>query len=198
MGKELMETVMESLDPAMIPGITKRRLLLIRHGPPLIRQDTPARGWPLSEDGRLACEDFAGRLAAYDVTAMISSAEPKARETAAILAARLGLTPGVDADLAEHARDNAPFLGRADFEAAIRRLFAEPDALVFGQETATQAYTRFALAVQRALAAQPRGDVALVTHGTVMTLYAERHASVEPFAFWQALRMPDLFALPVR
>jgi hypothetical protein len=30
-----------------------------------------------------------------------------------------------------------------------------------------------------------------------MTLYAERHADVEPFAFWQALRMPDLLALAV-
>jgi broad specificity phosphatase PhoE len=193
-----METTMEPIDPVSVP---ERRLLLIRHGPPLIRQDAPAREWTLSEDGRLACGEFAGRVAAYRVTAMISSAEPKARETTAILAARLGLTteaPKVDTDLNEHARDNAPFLDRPDFEAVIRRLFAEPDTLVFGQETATQAYTRFAGAVQRALAAQPAGDVALVTHGTVMTLYAERHAGVEPFTFWQALRAPDLIALPVR
>ena len=137
------------------------------------------------------------RLAAYQVSAILSSAEKKARETAAILAANLGLTPGEDADLNEHRRENVPFLGRPDFEAAIRRLFAEPDTLVFGQETATQAYTRFAGAAQRALAAHPTGDVALVTHGTVMTLYAERHAGIEPFAFWQALKMPDLLALAV-
>ena len=53
--------------------------------------------------------------------AIISSAELKARETAAILAARLGQTPGVDADLNEHARDNVPYLSRLVFEAAIRR-----------------------------------------------------------------------------
>jgi hypothetical protein len=28
-----------------------------------------------------------------------------------------------------------------------------------------------------------------------MALYAERHAGVEPFAFWQALTMPELVAL---
>jgi broad specificity phosphatase PhoE len=170
---------------------------LIRHAAPLILQDAPAREWPLSDEGRRACEEFAGRLAAYQVTAIISSAETKARETAASLAASLGLTPGVDADLNEHRRDNAPYLGRPVFEAAIRRLFAEQDMLVFGQETAMQAYTRFAGAVQRALAAHPIGDVALVTHGTVMTLYADRHAGVEPFAFWQARTMPDLVVLAV-
>jgi len=169
-----------------------RRLLLIRHAAPLILQDASAREWPLSDEGRRACETFAKRLERYQVAAIISSAELKARETAAILAARLNLTPGEDADLNEHRRENVPYLSRPVFEARIQRLFAEPDALVFGQETATQAYTRFAGAVERALETYPAGDVALVTHGTVMTLYAERHAGIEPFAFWQALAMPDL------
>ncbi|HEX3273047.1 MAG TPA: histidine phosphatase family protein [Ktedonobacterales bacterium] len=181
-------------DPAIAP---ERRLLLIRHAAPLVLQDAPAREWPLSDEGRLACEEFAERLVKYRMTAVLSSAEMKARETAAILAARLGLAPGVDAGLNEHRRENVPYLGRSVFEAAIRQLFVEPDTLVFGQETATQAYTRFAAAVERALVAHPDGDVALVTHGTVMTLYAERHAGVEPFAFWLALTMPDLVALAV-
>jgi broad specificity phosphatase PhoE len=172
-------------------------LLLIRHGAPLILRDTPAREWPLSDEGQRTCAEFARRLAAYGVTAIISSAETKARETAAILAASLGLTPDMDANLNEHRRENIPFLSKLDFEAANRRLFAEPDTLVFGQETATQTYARFAGAVRLALAAHPAGDVALVTHGTVMTLYAERHAGVEPFAFWQALTMPDLVVLLV-
>jgi broad specificity phosphatase PhoE len=190
----MMEVVVTRSDPIIA---SERRLLLIRHAAPLILQDAPAREWPLAEDGRQACEEFVGRLAEYRVTAIISSAEVKTQETAAILAARLGLTPDVDAGLNEQRRENVLFMGRADFEAAIRRLFVEPDTLVFGQETATQAYTRFAGAVQRALAAHPNGDVALVTHGTVMTLYVERHAGVEPFAFWQALTMPDLIRLAV-
>jgi broad specificity phosphatase PhoE len=190
----MMEVVMTHSDPITT---SERRLLLIRHAAPLILQDAPAREWPLSEEGQRACEEFAGRLTEYRLTAIISSAEAKARETAAILAARLGLTPDVDTGLNEQRRDNVPYMGRADFEAAIRRLFVEPDTLVFGQETATQAYTRFAGAVQRALAAHPNEDVALVTHGTVMTLFAERHAGVEPSVFWQALTMPDLITLAV-
>jgi broad specificity phosphatase PhoE len=180
------------------PAIASERgLLLIRHAAPLIVRDAPAREWPLSQAGQRACEEFAERLAGYHITAIISSVEAKARQTAAILAARLHLTPGVDAELNEHRRENVPYLGRPAFEEAIRRLFAVPDTLVFGQETATQAYSRFAGAVQRALAAHLTGDVALVTHGTVMTLYAERHASVEAFTFWQALAMPDLVEFAV-
>ncbi len=186
-----------SMTPQDQPITTERRLLLIRHGAPLIMEDASAREWPLSDAGRQACEQFVERLAEYRVTAILSSAELKARETAVILAARLGLTPSVDADLNEHRRENVPYLGRPVFEAAIRRLFAEPETLAFGQETAAQAYTRFAGAVQRALAAQPTGDVALVTHGTVMTLYAERHVGIEPFTFWQALTMPDIVEFPV-
>jgi broad specificity phosphatase PhoE len=178
------------------PAASERSLLLIPHAAPQIQQDAPAREWPLSEAGRLACQPLAERLARYHVSAVISSAEPKARETAVILAARLGLTPSMDTALNEHARENVPFLSQPRFEASIQRFFAEPDTVVFGQETATQAYTRFAGAVRRALAAHPEGDVALVTHGTVMTLYAERHAGVAPFAFWRALQMPDLIEFP--
>jgi 2,3-bisphosphoglycerate-dependent phosphoglycerate mutase len=178
------------------PAASSRSLLVIRHAAPQIQQDAPAREWPLSEAGRLACQPLAERLARYHITALISSAEPKARETVAILAARLGLTAGMDEALNEHARETVPFLSRPIFEASIQRFFAEPDTLVFGQETAAQAYARFAGAVRRALAASPEGDVALVTHGTVMTLYAERHAGIAPFAFWQALQMPHLIVFP--
>jgi 2,3-bisphosphoglycerate-dependent phosphoglycerate mutase len=176
-------------------SIGERSLLLIRHAAPQIQQDALARDWPLSDAGRLQCEQLAERLAVYDLAAIISSDETKARETAEILATRLSLMPEMDHSLGEHRRDNAPYLSRPVFEASIRKLFAEPDVLVFGQETATQAYMRFAGAVRRALMAHPSGDVALVTHGTVMTLYTARHMCVEPFAFWQALSMPDLVAL---
>jgi hypothetical protein len=30
-----------------------------------------------------------------------------------------------------------------------------------------------------------------------MSFYAERHAGVEPFTFWRALKMPDLLTLTV-
>ena len=53
-----------------------------------------------------------------------------------------------------------------------------------------------AATIQHAAPRRPYSTPRLVTHGTVMTLYAERHAGIAPFAFWQALQMPDLIVFP--
>jgi len=73
-------------------------LILVRHGRPAIDPDTPPTTWPLCPEGREAVEALAGKIAAYRPIAVAASPEPKARETADIIAARLGLP--VDVDLA--------------------------------------------------------------------------------------------------
>jgi broad specificity phosphatase PhoE len=41
----------------------------------------------------------------------------------------------------------------------------------------------------------PDQTVAIVSHGTVITLYVARAAGVEPFAFWQGLGLPAFVVL---
>jgi len=108
-----------------------------------------------------------------------------------LVAAHLGIGYKVDEGLHEHERHTAGYLAAADFHAAIERLFAHPESLVFGEETARQAQDRFAHAVEQAVGRYPRETIAVVAHGTVISLFAALHADIDPFPLWQQLGLPS-------
>ena len=89
------------------------------------------------------------------------------------------------------------FPERGTFEELIGQLFREPDRLVYGNETGDQAYKRYAAAVDGILRRHSESNVVVVSHGTVMTLFMERRAGVEPVRFWQGLGLPDAVVLRV-
>jgi broad specificity phosphatase PhoE len=174
---------------------SRRFLLLVRHAAPEVVPGVPAREWRLSDDGRRAAEALAARVTPYLPSLVATSAEPKARETAELLAARLGVPTESAAGLHEHVRDNVGYLGRERFEAAVAACFARPDELVLGRETAAQALARFSRAVEAVLAAHPAGNLAIVTHGTVMALFVAARTGRDPLPFWRGLALPDLVVL---
>lgn len=179
----------------------RRRLILVRHSVPEVVADVPAREWRLSEEGRERAAALAGRLGqAAKPAAIVSSVEPKAVETAAILARTLGIPCETAEGLHEHDRSNIGWLGGDRFEAAVTDLFRRPEELVLGRETAAEALARVERAVAEALRRNPRGDVVVVTHGTVLTLLVRATNAVDAVAFWRSLAMPDrvVLALPER
>ncbi|HEY3081083.1 MAG TPA: histidine phosphatase family protein, partial [Chloroflexota bacterium] len=178
------------LDSGAVP-----RLLLIRHSESAPVEGVSPEGWGLTEEGRRRCAALAERLRGRDLPDLVASHEPKAAQTARLVAERLGLPWQTAEGLHEHERDAMPWLGREHWEARIAELFRRPDRLVFGRETARAALERFAAALEPIAAARPGADVAIVTHGTVLTLFVARHNPVDPLAFWKALAMPDLVEL---
>ncbi len=167
-----------------------RRIVLIRHGMPRIEEGVPAADWQLSPEGAVAAADLAAHLRGFDFDAIASSPEPKAAGTAQAIAARLGLAVEIDPGLAEHARRSVGFLPRPEIEAGIARLLARPHYKVFGDETGDECYERFAAALARQ-ADKGAGDVAMVTHGTILTVYLDRMGRLtDAFAFWRALKTP--------
>lgn len=176
-----------------------RRLILVRHAAPRVQPDIRARDWPLSAEGRTQAERLAARLTALCAPAVVySSPERKAFETAGLIACALGLKVERAGDLREHDRTGAGYLDADAFAAAIARFFTHPEELVFGRETAAQAGARFAAVVRELSARAPNRDILLVTHGTVLTLYAAAVAGVAPLPFWRGLGMPAavVFSLP--
>jgi broad specificity phosphatase PhoE len=81
-------------------------LLLVKHSHPASLLDAPAREWHLSETGRTRCQPLAERLRAYEPQTIFSSVEPKAVETAQIVAGCLGLTTQAAEGLHEHERSS--------------------------------------------------------------------------------------------
>ena len=177
-------------DPAL-----SRTLILVKHAMPVVESDVPAARWRLSDDGRAACLSLAERLAVYAPVAIVASNEPKATETGRIMSDCLELPFETAPDLHEHDRTDVPFLQAAAWRDAIRRFFAAPDQLVLGREAAKTAGDRFIRAVATVLDRHPTGNLAIVAHGTVISLFVARHSPVEPFALWEQLGLPSFVVL---
>jgi len=167
-------------------------LVLVKHSLPEIDPRVPANQWRLCEIGRQRCRPLADRLAGCGPRRIISSLEPKAIETAQIVARRLGLPAETAPDLHEHERHDVGVLSLEDFESSVRRFFERPGERVFGRETADQAHARFARALSGLIEWQTGENLVVVAHGTVITLFVARATGREPFALWKRLGLPSI------
>jgi broad specificity phosphatase PhoE len=172
-----------------------RHLLLIKHSLPEIAKDSPAKDWPLSETGIKRCEILARAIAPYVPEVLISSRERKAQQTAELLAARLGGEFIIAEELHEQEREQAPFLSAVKFQEEIRLLFEKPAELILGSETADQAHHRFEKAIQQTLNNHPQKNIAIIAHGTVISLFVSRLTGLDPFSLWQRLGLPAVVVL---
>lgn len=174
----------------------KNHLILIRHSLPKIVPDIPAKQWHLSSTGRQRCEQLAVRLKDLSPDILIASDEPKAQETGQIVAELLGTPCTTAPNFHEHDRSNEEYFPtKEQFENRVARFFLHPQRLVFGQETADDAHARFANAVSTAITQHPTGTVAIVAHGTVITLFVARACGLQPFPLWKRLDLPSFVVL---
>jgi broad specificity phosphatase PhoE len=172
-----------------------RALVLVKHSLPTREPGVPAAQWPLSAEGQQRCGPLAAQLAAYTPATLVSSTELKAQETTALVAARLGLPWTTAPDLHEHDRTGVGWLPEGKLDRRVAAFFAHPAELVFGRETAAAALTRFQAAVTAVLSQRPQGNVLIVAHGTVITLFVAACAGVEPISFWHRLGLPSFVVL---
>lgn len=129
---------------------------------------------------------------------LVSSPEPKALETAGLVAQSLDLDVEAIAGLEEHQRATAPFFdSQDDFKAAVIQIFRQPDQLVFGEETGHQALRRFSAAIGKCLARWPGQNLMAVAHGTVIALYVEAKTGQPAEAFWRQFPLAGYVVLPL-
>lgn len=151
-------------------------LLLVRHGEADSNRDGKFGGWspvPLTERGRRQAAAAAAELATRAPVAVITSDVVRAQETAAPIAAALGLEPRLEPGLRE--RSLGIFDGLAFTEAEARypevwqRLVAR-DATVLpdGAETADAVYARVSAAIARICEEHAGQRVVVVSHGLAM------------------------------
>lgn len=170
-------------------------LILVKHSVPEIEADRPANTWKLSQEGQLRAQGLAEDLQRFEPEVIVSSNEPKAKETAEIVARQLQLDMQVHPELREHDRSNMPYLSHDTFQMSIREFFQKPDELVFGRETANQAYTRFYRSVHAVLTEHRNKTVVIVTHGTVISLFVSRLTGSSDLELWNKLGLPSFVAM---
>ena len=79
-----------------------KQIILVKHSLPEIIQDIPAWQWHLSEVGRVRAGQLAEKLLLYQPEVLISSTEPKAIETAEVIARKTQLPVHTLENLHEH------------------------------------------------------------------------------------------------
>ncbi len=172
-----------------------KNLILVKHSLPKIVSAIPAREWRLSKSGQVRCEALAEKLESYVPDVIISSVEPKAIETAEIIAGQLNKPLSTFEGLHEHDRTGVDFLDQESFETKVNDFFVHPDRLVLGKETANQAVERFSKALASVEVEHPNKNIVIVAHGTVITLFVEKFNDLEAFSFWRSLDLPSFVVL---
>jgi broad specificity phosphatase PhoE len=138
---------------------------------------------------------LAAPLAQYLPSIIYSSKEPKAIETADILSGVLELPRAAKDGLHEHSRNNVEWTSTDSFRAKIQDLFRRQDEIIFGEESASETVTRFSDCVNDILQNHPNQSVAIVSHGTAITLFVSSQNEIEPYSFWRSLEMPSMVIL---
>ena len=170
-------------------------MLIIRHGEsqpanpdapfPLVDgQGDPA----LSPTGEDQAELLAGRLADAGIQAIYVTNLRRTAQTAAPLAARLGLEPQVEKDLREvHLGDWEGGLFRKhvaeEHPLAVRMREEERWDAIPGAEPAEALAARVRGAIDRLAAANPGRRIAAVVHGGIIAEIFHQAAGSRPFAF---------------
>ncbi|MFG2073837.1 histidine phosphatase family protein [Nonomuraea maritima] len=175
------------------PGATE--IMLVRHGESQpARPDRPfplvdGQGDPeLAPEGREQAERVALRFAAERVDAIYVSSLRRTHETAAPLAARLGLTPAVEPDLRE--------VHLGEWEGGLfRRMVAEGHPItkrmtdeerwdvIPGAEPAEAFSGRVRAVLGKLTAAHPDQRIVVVTHGGFIAEALAAATGSRPFAF---------------
>jgi broad specificity phosphatase PhoE len=172
-----------------------RRFILIRHSAPIVRPELPSETWQLSAEGHELAALLADDLAEFGLSAVLSSSEPKAIDTARAIGRKAGLRREVDSRFNEQRRANAPYLGSERFRAAIAGALRQPDELLFGEETVSSSVERFTAGIELADSSLPDGDIAVVSHGTVITGFVGSLLGIDPVPVWQELGLPGYIVI---
>lgn len=166
-------------------------LILVRHALPNVERGVANKLWGLSEAAREDCVVLAHNLGqAVGGPPIFTSDERKARETADVLALRLGRVVEVDNGFAEVDR---PTTWDGDYRAMAAAYVA--GEAHDGWEPQAQVVARFTAACERAMAESEGEDVIVVNHGMALSLYLASIKPIDIVPFWQSLSFPDAWAL---
>lgn len=172
-------------------------LILIKHATPVKDPERPSHEWELSDAGRAQAISLVKDLqeAQLSFEFVFTSNEPKAEETGQIIAAEFDRPMQVVADLQEHDRSNVPVMPTREFISSVALFFREQDRLVLGRETARDAKARIARAIEKLVRENDGKDIAVVSHGTVLSLFAGDFLKEDPFQLWRRMGLPSYIAM---
>ena len=148
-------------------------LLLVRHALPIRREATDGPADPvLSEAGHAQAAHLAAYLADETVHAIYASPLQRARQTAAPVAARLGLPIVIEDAVAEYDRNSDTYIPVEELKATNHPMWQEMlNGGGFDGNDPAEFQALVVEAVERLIAAHPGQTIAVVCHGGVINAY---------------------------
>ena len=177
--------------------MTCMRVVLVKHASPILDSSRPAREWRLGEEGEAQSRRLADRLRAFSPMRLVASPEPKAFKTGQVVAAELDLPITSVEGLEEFDRPVMPMMLKAEYERVNAAIFADFDRQALGVESARGALGRFSAALGGQLAQTEKQTLVVITHGTVISLFACAHNELDPFELWKRLSCPSFVVMEV-
>jgi 2,3-bisphosphoglycerate-dependent phosphoglycerate mutase len=168
-------------EPALPP------LYLVRH----CQATGQAPDAPLTAAGEAQAVALADLLAPLGIERIIASPYRCARDSAAPLAARLGIPIESDGRLIERVLSLSPL---PDWRAHLAMSFDDPDYHLPGGESSRAATTRGLAAIHDACTL-PARTAAIVTHGNLLALLLRQFDARVGFTAWAGLSNPDVYCV---
>lgn len=164
-------------------------LYFVRHAhSPYVPRREAERG--LSEQGRRDARRVADVLVEHGVDVVVSSPYARAVETVEPTAEAVGTEIRIE----EGFRERTLADGHVDdFDAAVERVWEDPTFSWEGGESNEAAQERGVDAVERTIDRWRGRDVAVGTHGNVLTLILNHYDDSYGYEFWRQLTMPDVY-----
>lgn len=164
----------------------------VRHSMAAMVEDVHPTDWHLDDVGRADARRLARRLEVGDgIGALVTSTEPKARQTAEAIGEHWGVDVVLDDRLREAVR---PWIGPG-YRAVVHRYLR--GELPEGWEPHDEVAARVSAAVAEAHDGPGGGPLVVVSHGLALAIHL-REALGWPFdqeSFWSCLSFPDAWAL---
>ncbi|MHA1930155.1 MAG: histidine phosphatase family protein [Candidatus Thorarchaeota archaeon] len=146
-------------------------LVLLRHAEPHVEiADVPSK-WGVSKEGKAQAIKLAFSGVFNDIDLIISSDEPKAYQTADMIALRQKQSVIRNPLFDELNRDGGFYLSSSQYKLAVQTILQDYSFRVDGWETAASALSRFKRGIDQVLAEHSSKRVLIISHGIVLTMY---------------------------
>ncbi len=162
-------------------------LVLVKHAQPILDASVPAREWQLGQAGEGQALQLAERLRRFLPFRLLTSAEPKAHRTGEIVSDVLGVPLSQVDGVQEIDRRALPIVSSKVHEEINAPIFTDFDRPALGSESARDALERFRAAVVREVARTVGENLVIISHGTVISLFASAFDDLDAFRLWKDL-----------
>lgn len=170
------------------------KIVLVRHSKTTVEPKISPTQWTLSDEGREAAASLAGSPVFEGTEHIYSSLQPKAIETAGIVATSLHIPTTQEAGLAELTSVTNGFI--ADYPGTMHKLYTGELLRINDGETLEEALDRFNKAIEAIAAIHEEcGKIAVVSHANVLSLFSAQYSNQEAIDLHDSIAMPDVAVL---